>query len=269
MKKLSLKEIQDEEFKILEETVKVLDKNNLKYYLVYGTLLGAIRHKGFIPWDDDIDIAMTRPDYEKLLEISKNNPFPEGLVLSDYTLGTSRIPITKVINKNISVNSLSKEDRYLWIDIFVIDGLPTKDEDIIKKYKKGKFHQGLIYLKTNRFSDILKEKKSLKNRLLKVFLKPFAMIIPMEFSTKRTINLAKKDDFETSTNVGVYIWASSLGNKLLKKDLETCQVEFNGKKFTTFKNYKKYLKKVYGDYMKLPPVEMRKTHEVEAYRIGK
>ena len=70
---LELREIQIEETKLLLKVVSFLNKNNLDYYLFSGTLLGAVRHKGFIPWDDDIDIAMTRPHFEKLVAIMKNN----------------------------------------------------------------------------------------------------------------------------------------------------------------------------------------------------
>jgi len=73
MKQLSLRETQLEEQKILDATVSLLNKHHLTYFLYGGTLLGAIRHRGFIPWDDDIDIAMPRPDYDKLLSIIKKH----------------------------------------------------------------------------------------------------------------------------------------------------------------------------------------------------
>ena len=269
MRKLSLEEIHDEQFKILDETIKYLDRNNITYYLVYGTLLGAVRHEGFIPWDDDVDIALPRPDFERLIELSKNNPISDHLEVIDFSLGNSKRPISKVINKNISVKSLSKEDKYLWIDLFVIDGLPDKDEDIIKLYKKQDFYKGLIYLKTNSFKNILNEKKSLKNRLLKIFLKPIAMLIPISFSSKKIIKLGKEYDFETSKNIGIFIWGIGICEKLSKDYLDICKVKFNGKKFNAYKKYNDYLKQMYGDYMKLPSIEKRKNHSVEAYRIGK
>lgn len=69
MRKLSLREIQNEELYILKYVVDILEENNLRYSLLGGTLLGAIRHRRFIPWDDDIDIGMPRPDYNKLIKL--------------------------------------------------------------------------------------------------------------------------------------------------------------------------------------------------------
>ena len=268
MKRLSLKEIQEGELKILEKTTAFLDKYNLKYYLACGTLLGAIRHKGFIPWDDDIDIAMPRPDYDKLIELSKSEKISDNLSFVEFSLNNTRMPFAKVINEKIEIKSLSKEDRNLWIDVFVIDGLPDNDVEIDKHYKKMRFHMGLIYLKTNSFKDIMNEHKSIINRLSKVILKPFAMMIPIKTSSKIILKLAKKYDFNQSKNVGVYIWGEGgKREKILKEDLSSCKVEFEGKKFNTYKNYKKYLKQQFGDYMKLPPVEDRKSHYIEAYKI--
>lgn len=269
MEKLDLKELQNEELKILESTVKFLDDNNLEYYLCYGTLLGAIRHKGFIPWDDDIDIAMPRPDYDKLLKLSKEKDISDNLKIVSYSLKNAKLPLTKVINTDIEINSLSKIDKNLWIDIFVIDGLPDSEEELAKHYKKELFHKGLIYLKTNSFKDIIHEKKSVSNRLKKLILKPIASLIPISFSSKKMIKMAKKYDFEKSKNVGIYIWGDGTLERFDKKDIYTCKVDFEGKKYKTFKNYDRYLKQTYGDYMKIPKKEDQKTHYIEAYRVDK
>ena len=269
MRLLSLKEIQKEELKILETTVKFLDEHNLEYYLCSGTLLGAVRHKGFIPWDDDIDIAMPRPDYDKLLELAKHERISNNMRIVSWDLKNSKLPFAKVINEDIEIKSLSKLDNNLWIDIFVIDGLPDSEEEVNKHYKNMLFQKGLIYLKTNSFKDIMKEKKNIKNRLLKVFLKPFASLIPISFSSKKIIKLAKKYDFNKSKNVGVVIWGDGTQEKMSKKDLVSDYVEFEGKKFKAYKDYDKYLKRTYGDYMKLPKEEDRQCHYIEAYKLAK
>ena len=96
-KYLSLREIQKEEEKLLKITVDFFEKNNLNYILEGGTLLGAVRHKGFIPWDDDIDLSMPRPDFDKFIELSKNS----NLDVTYSELGNSPFAFAKVINKNI------------------------------------------------------------------------------------------------------------------------------------------------------------------------
>ncbi len=266
MKKLNLKDLQNEELKILLKTTEYLDKHGLSYYLACGTLLGAIRHKGFIPWDDDIDITMPRPDYDKLLELAKKEDIAKNLRVTEFSLKNSRLPLAKVVNDETKINSLSKEDKNLWIDIFAIDGLPDDDKKTIKHYKKTLFHRGLIYLKTNSFKDIIGEHKSIVNRMIKIILKPIASLIPISFSSNRIIKLAKKYDFNKSKYVGVYIWGDGLCEKMEKKELASCKVEFEGKKFSTYKNYDKYLKNMFGDYMKLPPEADRRSHNVEAYK---
>lgn len=269
MGRLDLKEIQSEELKILESTVKFLDENNLEYYLVYGTLLGAIRHKGFIPWDDDIDIAMPRPDYDKLLEIAKKESISDNLKIISYSLKNSKLPLTKVINTDIEIKSLSNEDKNLWIDIFVLDGLPDNDEELKKHYKKELFHKGLIYLKTNSFSSIIHERKSIYNRLVKIMLKPIAHLIPISFSSRKIIKMAKKYDFSKSKHVGIYIWGDGISESIEKKDICNTKVVFEGKKFKTYKKYDEYLKQTYGDYMKLPENGDQQNHYIEAYKVKK
>ena len=101
MQELSNKEIKKELLNILYILDIFLTNHNLKYSITSGTLLGAVRHKGFIPWDDDIDISMLRPDYNKLIHILKNiNKIDESLSGIGFELGNSNIPFLKIINKN-------------------------------------------------------------------------------------------------------------------------------------------------------------------------
>ena len=124
-KYLNIKEIQEEELNILKETIKFLDHNNIKYYIFYGTLLGAVRHQGFIPWDDDIDIAIPRPEYEKLIKIlkEKNNKINNLNIESiGYEVGVSDWPFIKIVNKDIKLEDELNCDKNLWIDVFPLDG---------------------------------------------------------------------------------------------------------------------------------------------------
>ncbi len=106
MDQIMLTKVQNVMKEILDEFVRICDENNLTYFLVYGTLLGAVRHKGFIPWDDDIDVAMPRADYNKLIEIykSKNDP--------DYYLITNEnSPINTHYHYNTFIKLCKKTER--------------------------------------------------------------------------------------------------------------------------------------------------------------
>lgn len=127
MVKLNLQQIKKIELDILKEFVAYCDKHSLRYYLAYGSLIGAIRHHGFIPWDEDIDVMMPRSDYEKLHELVKAEPIGEELDLVSYTLGTYRVPIGKIVNKNTCVSLFGRGlEEKLWVDIFVLDNYDSK-----------------------------------------------------------------------------------------------------------------------------------------------
>ena len=135
MRMLTLDEIHYEEKEILKETVKFLDEHNLTYFITYGTLLGAVRHGGFIPWDDDIDLVMARPEYNKFVEYLKEhgNKISGNLEVIGLELNNSDFPILKIINKNIRVNEKDKADQYLWLDIFPLDATPKDNAKFFKK----------------------------------------------------------------------------------------------------------------------------------------
>ncbi len=136
---MTLRELQLKELDILKQTIKIIEDHNLSYFALGGTLLGAIRHKGFIPWDDDVDICMTRPDYEKFLEIAQKE-LPENLELGYFKTNPNHQKYaTRIIDKNTQVlRNDSFKDYYvnIWIDIIPLDGI--RDNKL--KNKNHKFH---------------------------------------------------------------------------------------------------------------------------------
>ena len=125
---LSVKECQDIELEIMQKLHLFCEKHNLKYVMVYGTLLGAIRHKGFIPWDNDMDIAMPRPDFERLLELIKTENISDGLYCVHYTTDLRyHYQVVRVCDSRTKVTPTyireQPEKMGIWVDIFVMDGV--------------------------------------------------------------------------------------------------------------------------------------------------
>ena len=270
---MNTREIQLEEKKILDEVVEFLNKNKIRYTLCGGTLLGAIRHKGFIPWDDDIDIAIPRPDYDKLHSIIKNNNILDNnLYFHSYELCNLNMPFTKVYNHNIEINDWrfkDKYEKYLWIDIFPVDGLPENDEENVLLFKKrDKLKKIMMYRKMS-MKYVFKNKKMVLNNIVKFFIKIIYNILPERLLTSKIIKL-NNYDYNTSNYVGVYAWGYG-SRERMEKDVfeEFIDVEFEGTKYKSIKKYDTYLSRIYGDYMKLPPKEKRVTHNFDAWRVDK
>ena len=267
MKKLlTLREIQLEELKILEEVADFIEKHNLKYTLNGGTLLGAIRHKGFIPWDDDIDISMPRPDYEKFIQLFLEENKNENLILCCPENKKLAIPFCKIKNKRIAVeddgSKAMKEQGYLWIDIFPVDGLPKDEKECQKIYKKKKFYNNFMYVHNNK--SYFKKKEDFFKDIVKLICKPISLFYSADTVTK----LAKKIDYDRATYAGKIVSGYGLKERMLKKEFEEyVDVDFEGKKFKAIKNYDKYLKQCFKNYMQLPPESKRATHHLTAWKV--
>ncbi len=268
MKYLSNEQIKKEEQEILDFVVKILDENNLKYSLCGGTLIGAIRHKGFIPWDDDIDIMLPRKDYNKLMEIFKESTLETKFKVSSYELGNSSYPFCKVCNSEYVVKYDDKiEEEFLWIDIFPADTFPIDDKEVTKWYKKGRFYRILYEVKKQKCKYIVMKKQGVIKKLVKLLIKFFMIPISKRTLTGKIIKLSHKYENTDSPYIGGYVWGYGLKERIKKDCFENLiDVDFEGKKYKAFANYDQYLKAIYGDYMKLPPEDKRDTHKFKAYK---
>lgn len=265
MRKIILKEIKEIELKILLDFDIFCKKNKLRYYLVGGTLLGAIRHKGFIPWDDDIDVCMPRPDYKKLISFNKQI---SGLELKCNALKNTMIPFCKLVNTNTKICIQYMENDYnqhIWIDIFPIDGLPENIIETKNIYKECNFYRKLFYICDAK----LGEGKTKFKKYAKYILKPLANLYGKKRCIDNIEQIASQYPYETSKYVGAITWGLyGVGERMLKSEFEKAiEVEFEGHKFPAFSCWDSYLKGLYGDYMQLPPVEKRKTHDMVAYLL--
>lgn len=260
---LSLKEVQDLEFQILLKVKKVCEDYNINYSLYCGTMLGAIRHKDFIPWDDDIDISMLKEDYDKFQQVVKKiSPFPEYIDVKFPGDDNYQYPFIKVIDTRTIVKDRfeKKYESGLWVDIFPMDYIPDDQNEMEKIVKKSYGYQKWIF-RTSTDKNYFNGYKRVLSVCLKVILKLF------NIDCKKNVKkLLEYRSLPKSNTVGLIVWVN--GDKEigpLKWFNEYVECEFRGVKFPIIKYYDEFLKKVYGDYMQLPPENERVSHCVEAY----
>lgn len=269
MKKLNSKEIQLQIFQILCVFSKYCEKHHLTFRLCGGTMLGAVRHKGFIPWDDDIDISMPRPDYNRFLELVKSDPVAAHLSVISYEDGNLKYPFLKVIDVNTKIEKVSMGDDgsdNLWIDILPVDGLPKNSKLLNNHYRKLSFYRMLLMLSMSKKVS----SKTLTKKIIKVMIMPITRLVSSEYYCKKIDKLAQRYPYEKSDHVGVVSWGLYGANEvILKSDYETMELkEFCGQEFPAFRNWEKYLTNLYKDYMQIPPESERQTHDIKAWIIN-
>lgn len=263
MKKLTSSEVKEKLVRILTSYARYCDEHGLRYYLCGGTLLGAVRHKGFIPWDDDIDVCMPRPDYEKLIELQKDKKTME---IRCPELGNAEYPFMKIVDTEVKIKqqSIRKDNAFLWIDVFPLDGWPDDIYQASRLQKRLKlFHDLLVYAHAEIGFGTTKLRAALKIPL--VYL---ARIIGAKRISGIMNDISQKYSFETSEWVGGVVWSSGYGMKeRMPRSVFQAgnKFEFEGEFFYVPRGWNEYLRNLYGDYMKLPPMEKRVNHSVEAY----
>lgn len=266
MEKLDLNSIKNIELQILLSFDAFCKEKRLKYYLAGGTLLGAIRHKGFIPWDDDIDVCMPRKDYLKFVKSFDGHN--EHLEVHSNLKGNFGAPFAKIVDTRTRIDSKYVQndiDTHLWIDVFPIDGLPKDLAKVKKIYNKCDFYRTLLLLTDAK----LGEGTTAFRKYSKYILKPVARIYGKERCIESIERIAARYFYDDSEYVGAITWGLyGAGERMLKSEFEQAvEVEFEGYKFPAFSCWDSYLKGLYGDYMQLPPVNQRKTHDMVAYLL--
>ena len=251
---LSHIEVQDRLYDLLKVFHGICEKNGLKYYLFGGTLLGAVRHGDFIPWDDDIDVCMPRPDYIKLRELASKEDW------GCYEFVQYTQPFGKLIDTRIGFNERIIRDEVreesLFIDVFPVDGVPQKDAtkrfDCIDREIKM---LELAIVDPARYDTA----KSFRKKLISILLR-LHVIRDWQKHRDRIEALASSTPYEDAEFVSCSVWGWR------EKDISEKTVfdqgvllPFRDSMFWCQSNYVESLTLKYGDYMQLPPVEQRQV----------
>lgn len=255
MKKFTNTDIKNVSLEILDQVHDFCIENNIKYSLFYGTLLGAVRHKGFIPWDDDIDIAMPREDYNKFINIFKSDNLKVYSCQNDlkYVL-----PFAKIVNIN-TVKHEAVYDKYRYDIGFGIDLFPVDYIESIEMYKKLKAKENKFIKKRIYATIDVKPSDSFLKKIAKKLI-----IFPYQgkgnyYANKLTNYFVRDCEHKYTLTNDIFVIKPDhiydidiFDNLVLTK--------FEDRKYFIINKADNVLKACYGDYMKLPPEEKRITH---------
>lgn len=262
-KEIDIGQLKKIEFDLLCEFHNICEKENFRYSLGGGTLLGAVRHKGFIPWDDDIDVMMPRPDYDAFIAYCISHADVPFKVWSWETDKNYVDLSAKIFNPNTAIenDNIADEDKIgINIDIFPIDGLGDTYKKAVKAFKSTAFKRNLLIA--------AQWKKFFRSKTHAWYYEPFrfAFYVLSRCANKSKLFDAiqrkyKKIDFNSVK------FAAAVGGSYREKEIlpqsvftEYTELPFEEGSFKAIAAYDTYLSSIYGDYMKLPPEEKRVSH---------
>ena len=260
MRELTLEEQKNILLDILSDFDRVCRENDIAYSIAYGTLLGAVRHKGFIPWDDDVDVTVTRADYEKLRKILNDKLEKDHRFICTEDEKRFSAPLAKIIDTRTVLRQLEhhsdRMDLGVYIDIFVLDYIPNDPAEREKVLKKSVF-----YRKLWSFSATVNEENTAPLRFVRRIANRTSAARNIALKINRWAANASKDrDFVNILTFNdddkeIFIMES-------RDAADLTEYDFEGHSFLGIKAYDKYLTRWYGDYMTPPPEEERVTHHV-------
>ncbi|OWV26301.1 hypothetical protein B7988_06875 [Fibrobacter sp. UWB1] len=265
MKEMTLKELQEFSLNILKDVHGFCKQNNIKYSLAYGTLIGALRHKGFIPWDDDIDIIMPREEFNRFCQMYASDKYHLiSPAMPECWLGFARVcDMDRTLAKTPSM--WCSYDTGVWIDIFPVDGV----SDDFDEFKKNISYGYDLWINQQRCRDTRHS-----------FSKRLSLLYNIKLAVKKIVrlggkNLEKYNNLlkenaqrykfgETNHWSQIVCLDDGVKNYQHIDDFrDVVEVPFEDSIFYAMNGYDRFLRNIYGDYMELPPVEDQKPKQSE------
>lgn len=241
---------------ILKAFISICQKHGLRYYALYGTCLGAVRHQGFIPWDDDIDVGMPRRDYDKFMHIAQEE-LPSQYFLQNYQTEKEYLQhFSKIRDTNTTFIETDVAHLHMnhgvYIDVYPLDGVP--ENQLFRKilYTRLKFLQLGIYGHYISDTRPLRLRSKIVRQVMKSLYKPVQL-------HRKWHALAAQYDYDQSDLVCYY---GSKSRHLIPREYfrEGTEMKFEDLQVIVPGQYDKFLTTIYGNYMTLPPQEKQVSH---------
>lgn len=262
---LTIQEMQAVSLEVLKVISEICEEQGFRYSLIYGTLIGAVRHHGYIPWDDDVDIMMPRPDYDKFLKYfqAHASEYPHLRAFNRDACKEYPYMITRISDDRYWID-MENEKPYgmgIFVDIYPYDGLGNTKEEAVRYGMKGDRLSSLCYQST-RMHFAIETTTSVVRKAIKYPVYLMSKLIGKEFFQRRLESLARKRNYDESQYIGCVVWLSGGERDIFERRWfdETIMVPYEKYEFRIPKYYDEVLRHTYGDYMKLPPESERIGH---------
>lgn len=273
----TLEKLKKSELHILKDFINVCEKYSINYFICWGTAIGAVRHKGFIPWDDDIDVGMLREDYNKFVRVAKKEMGDHYFISTPKTMKNYASGVIKVQRLGTKfVPEFSRTMKCplcLHIDIFVFDNADEDEVVLKKKINKVRNLSKILFLCGSPYPEV--PIKGILGKIAKIvcFVAHYVFKwthLSIKWLYGRMEKISMSANYRETGSVICYNCLRPMQSKMKLEDLfPLAEMEFEGVMVKLPGNYDKYLTSYYGDYMSLPPEEQRVNHAAYIVDFGK